>query len=382
MRRVYISAFGSGLGHATRMLSVARVIREGGDSVRFSSSGEAAALIRKEGYGCHSLPLVDVTWKEDGRFSALDTARSFPMMAGRFAKQVREETRNISSFGADVVLSDSMLSTVIASRLAKIKVVTVLNQLRLESSSRTPRVAASMISAGTISVGASLWGLSDAILLPDLPSPYTISQRSLWAPAGVKRKYIGFLTPPRQDYKDQVVWSLKREKRLKVYWQISGPKKTRVPLLARAFEVAQSMKEKVVSIISGGNPSGKVEPRRMPFGWFYEWCPVKDSMLEVVDLVVSRAGHTSIAQFILNERPSILVPIPQQTEQEGNALKAERLGIASRIDQLELTPRVFLEALTITRDKKTAKRLHDISIVARSLDALSEIMKEIRRSSR
>ncbi len=359
------------------MLSVARLLKAGGDSVRFSSSGEAVTLIKKEGYRCYSLPLVDVSWKEDGGFSALDTTRSFPMMAGRFTKQIREEARNITSFGADAVLSDSMLSTVIASRLAKTRVVTVLNQLRLESSARTPHLAASMISAGTVSIGASLWNLSDAILLPDLPAPYTISEKSLWASAGVKRRYIGFLTPPKRDLKDSLVENMREEKKLKVYWQISGPQKTRVPLIAKAFEVAQSVKESVLSIVSGGNPSGKVDPKRMPFGWFYEWCPVKDSMLEVADLVVSRAGHTSIAQFILNERPSLLVPIPLQTEQEGNAAKAEKLGIAVRIGQNELTPQTFLGAVDRLRDEETAKKLHDVSKVARSLDALSEITKAI-----
>ncbi|TLX99783.1 MAG: hypothetical protein E6K95_09180, partial [Thaumarchaeota archaeon] len=78
MRRIHIGAFGSGLGHATRMLSVARLLESRGDSVKFSSSGDAVTLIRKEGYACSSLPLVDVSWKDDGRFSALDTARSFP----------------------------------------------------------------------------------------------------------------------------------------------------------------------------------------------------------------------------------------------------------------------------------------------------------------
>ncbi len=359
------------------MLTVARLLHAGGDSVRFSSSGEAVTLIKKEGYRCYPLPLVDVSWKEDGRFSALDTTRSFPMMAGRFTAQIRAEARNITSFGADVVLSDSMLSTVIASRLAKTKVVTVLNQLRLESSARTPHLAASMISAGTVSIGASLWRLSDAILLPDLPAPYTISERSLWASGGAKHRYIGFLIPSRRDLKDPLVEKVRGEKRLKVYWQISGPQMTRAPLIAKAFEVALSLKESVVSIVSGGNPSGKVDPKRMPFGWFYEWCPVKDSMLEVADLVVSRAGHTSIAQFILNERPSLLVPIPQQTEQEGNAAKAAKLGIAVKIAQNELTPRTFLGAVERLRDEKTAKRLREVSKVARSLDAVSEIMKAI-----
>ena len=360
-----------------RMLSVARLLEARGDSVKFSSSGDAVILIRKEGYACSSLPLVDVSWKDDGRFSALDTARSFPRNAGRFTKQIREEARNIASFGADSVLSDSMMATVIAARLAKTRVVTVLNQLRLESSRRTPQVAASMISAGTVSIGGALWNLSDAILFPDLPEPYTISERNLWPSESVKSRYVGFLTPPKDHTRNPLAERLKAEKKLKVYWQVSGPSKTRAPLLSAAFRIADSLKEKFLSVVSGGDPSGEVEPRKTPFGWFYEWCPGKDSILEMADLVVSRAGHTSIAQFVLSEKPSLLVPIPQQTEQEGNAEKAERLGIAVRVEQDDLSPQTFSEASGRLLGGRVGQRLSEVSAVARRLDAKSEIVKAL-----
>lgn len=359
------------------MLSVARLLEARGDSVKFSSSGDAVTLLRKEGYACSSLPLVDVSWKDDGRFSALDTARSFPQNAGRFTRQIREEARNLASFGADSVLSDSMMATVIAARLANTRVVTVLNQLRLESSRRTPQIASSMISAGTISIGSALWSLSDSILFPDLPEPYTISERNLWPSSSVKSRYVGFLTPPKDHTRNPLAERLKRERRLKVYWQVSGPSKTRAPLLSAAFRIAESLKESALSIVSGGDPSGDVEARRMPFGWFYEWCPGKDSILEMADLVVSRAGHTSIAQFVLNEKPSLLVPIPQQTEQEGNAEKAERLGIAVRVGQADLTPQTFSEAAERLRGGEVEKKLREVSAVARSLDAKTEIVKAV-----
>lgn len=360
-----------------RMLSVARLLEARGDSVKFSSSGDAVTLIRKEGYACSSLPLVDVSWKDDGRFSALDTARSFPQSAGRFTRQIREEARNIASFGADSVLSDSMMATVIAARLAKTRVVTVLNQLRLESSRRTPPIAASLISAGTVSIGAALWNLSDAILFPDLPEPYTISERNLRPSEGGKSRYVGFLTPPKDQTRNPLAERLKGEKRLKVYWQVSGPSKTRAPLISAAFRIADTLKDKVLSIVSGGDPSGEVEARKMPFGWFYEWCPGKDSILETADLVVSRAGHTSIAQFILNEKPSLLVPIPQQTEQEGNAEKAERLGIAARVEQVDLSPRTFSEASERLLGGSFREKLREVSSVARRLDAKTEIVKAL-----
>jgi len=359
------------------MLSVARHLEAGGDSVKFSSSGDAVTLIRNEGYACSSLPLVDVSWKDDGRFSALDTARSFPQNAGRFTRQMRQEARNITSFRADSVLSDSMMATVIAAKLAKTRVVTVLNQLRLESSRKTPQIAASMISAGTVSIGAALWNLSDAILFPDLPEPYTISERNLWPSESGKSRYVGFLTPPKDPTRNPLAERLKGEKRLKVYWQVSGPSKTRAPLISAAFRIADSLKHRVLSVVSGGDPSGDVEPKEMPFGWFYEWCPGKDSILEMADFVVSRAGHTSIAQFILNEKPSLLVPIPQQTEQEGNAEKAERLGIAVRVQQDDLSPRTFSEASEMLLGGRVGEKLREVSAVARRLDAKTEIAKAL-----
>ena len=363
------------------MLSVARAFETRGDSVRFSSSGDAVTLIRKQGYQCSSLPIVDVSWKEeDGRFSPMDTARSFPLNAGRFTTQIREEARNILSFGADSVLSDSMMATVIAARLAKAgRVVTVLNQLRLLSSRRTPRVASSMISAGSVSVGAALWGLSDIVLLPDLPEPYTISERNLWASGSAKKsRYVGFLTPPEDQTRNPIAEvATEEERRLKVYWQISGPSKTRGPLLSAAFRIADSMKERVFSIVSGGDPAGGVEPTRMPFGWFYEWCPSKDSVIKMADLVLSRAGHTSIAQYVLNEKPSLLVPIPQQTEQEGNASKAERLGIAVQVSQESLSPETFSEAAERLLDARVKRKLREVSAVARGLDAKAEILRAI-----
>jgi len=321
--------------------------------------------------------LVDVSWKEDGQFSPLDTARNFPQMELRFLKQIREETRNIASFGADGVLSDSMLSTVIASRLARTNVITVLNQLRLESPTAMPGVAASIIAAGTLSIGASMWNLSSRVFIPDLPAPYTISEKNLWPSSRVDSRYIGFLIPPRDDSTDPVVESLRADRRTKVYWQISGPPKTRAPLLASALELGESCKGNFISVISGGNPSGEVEPRRMPFGWFYGWCPVKDSMIEVADIIISRAGHTSIAQFIWDERPSVLIPIPQQTEQEGNASKAHRLGVAVSLEQKALDRRTLLEAMERLMAEETSKRLREVSRIARAHDATSEILKAI-----
>jgi UDP:flavonoid glycosyltransferase YjiC (YdhE family) len=361
------------------MLAVGRVLSDRGESVRFSSSGEAVNLVKNSGYPCESLPLVDVSWHEEGRFAALDTARDFPKILARFVLQVKIEAGLISSFSPHAVISDSMLSTVLASRMNGVKVVTVLNQLKLESSSLTPQTVAKLISAGSISLVDSLWDLSDEILLADLPRPYTISERNLWSSgrAAGRARYVGFATPPAQSLEDPVSRALAKETRPIIYWQVSGPPVTRAPLLRRAQEFAYSTKDDFVSVISAGNPAGSRTPLKTSFGWYYEWCEVRDTLQNLATVVVSRAGHSSIAQYIEGEKPSLLVPIPMQSEQEGNAAKAERLGISVRLDQRGLTLQLFEDAVARLRQNEVSQKLKEIGAFARSFDATSEIAKSV-----
>ncbi len=379
MRRVHISAFGSGLGHATRMLAVARVLSESGHFVAFSSSGEAVELIKNSGYPCGSLPLVDVSWKDDGGFSALDTARDFPLIIARFVHQIKIEAATISATQPDVVLSDSMLSTVIASRMAGTKIVTVLNQLRLEASSHTPPTLAKMISAGSVTVVDRLWDLSTEILLSDLPPPYTISERNLSSSgrSASRARYVGFAIQRASGNEDAVTRSLARQRKPIIYWQVSGPPATRTPLLRSAVQYAMATRDRFVTVISAGSPIGSWSPVETPYGWFYEWCEVKDKLQELATAIVSRAGHSSIAQFIVCEKPSVLVPIPQHTEQEGNAAKAERLGISVHIEEGSLSLQSYEGAIARLQDERVGRKLRELGALARSLDATSEIARTV-----
>ena len=361
------------------MLAVARVISQSGDSVFFSSSGDAVDLIRNSGYPCENLPLVDVSWKEDGRFSSLDTARDFPLILARFIQQIKIETGIISSLNPDVVLSDSMLSTVVASRMAGVKIVTVLNQLRLEASSGTPQMLAKMISAGSVSLVDRLWDLSATILLSDLPPPYTISERNLWSSgrAAAKARYVGFAISPAQNSEDGVTRVLARERKPMIYWQVSGPRTTRAPLLRCAQRFAEATRDQFITVVSAGNPVGSRVPVKTSSGWYYEWCEVKDTLQRLATVIVSRAGHSSIAQYIIGGRPSLLVPIPMQTEQEGNAAKAERLGISLYIDEASLSLETYEDAIARLQEEAVGQKIKELGAFARNFDATAEIAKSV-----
>src|SRR5579863_7438181 len=205
------------------MLDVAGELRDRGSTVEMSSSGEVASLIEGSGFRCNRLPLADVKYSELGEFQVKETLLASPAVLGRTLKQLVLEVKNIGRFGADVVLSDSALSTVLASRILRRPVFTVLNQLNLTSTHGESRALSRLLSVGTSAGMGKLWELSDEVLLPDLPPPYTISERNLWGSNVQKTRYVGFLAAPGSKEPDQAAKEFLDSNLPRVFWQVSGP---------------------------------------------------------------------------------------------------------------------------------------------------------------
>jgi UDP-N-acetylglucosamine--N-acetylmuramyl-(pentapeptide) pyrophosphoryl-undecaprenol N-acetylglucosamine transferase len=380
--KVYLAAFGSGMGHASRMAVVAERLVISGNKVAFSSSGEVTKWLAARGYPCNDVPLVDVVFTAAGNFSATQTLKFSPLIMARLIKQLEREVGNIERFAPHVVLSDSVASSVVAAKLLGVKSVALLNQLRLISSPRTPKTIGRMLSGASITLMNALWELCDEILVPDLPPPYTISERNLWnaGSASSRARYIGFLTPSGRAMAggDEVLEKWRGEKRRrKVFWQISGPPRTRSQFLAKALESAKALEDEYLFVITAGDPGGETAPIPVPGGYLYQWCNVSSAFVDSCDAVVSRAGHVSISDYILRSKPSILVPIQSQTEQIGNADKAERLGVALVLEEGSLDPRKVGEAIESLSAGGYSKRVQEMRKLAEGFDAVRSVLEAI-----
>jgi UDP-N-acetylglucosamine--N-acetylmuramyl-(pentapeptide) pyrophosphoryl-undecaprenol N-acetylglucosamine transferase len=379
--KVYIGCFGSGLGHASRMLEVAKELKGRHALVEFSSSGEVASLIRGQGYACNDLPLADVRYSESGAFLVKETLMASPAILARTYRQLGREIANIERFGPDVVLSDSALPTVLAAKVLRVPAFTVLNQLSLTSSYRNKGVLSRLLSVGTSAGMGKLWEFSDEVLLPDLPPPYTISEKNLWGSNVEKTRYVGFLAPSEGGKPDFAATEFMNDRRTKVFWQVSGPPRTRSSFLKKAMEYSKALAGKYYFVVSGGDPLASVSPTRIPGGWYYGWCGIAEFYFRACDLVVSRAGHGTIGQAILWSKPSLLVPIPKQPEQEGNAEKAARLGVSVWHRQDALTVEVLEESLAaLTSGKYTAKTIR-LGEIAREFNAKADIVQTIEAAA-
>ena len=379
--RVYIGCFGSGLGHASRMLDVAEELRARGSVIEMSSSGEVASLIEGRGFRCNRLPLADVKYSDLGEFQVKETLLASPSVLWRTLRQLVLEVKNIGRFGADVVLSDSALSTVLASRILRRPVFTVLNQLNLTSTHGESGPLSTLLSVGTSAGMGKLWELSNEVLLPDLPPPYTLSERNLWGSNVQKTRYVGFLAAPGSRQPDEAAKEFMESRHPRVFWQVSGPPATRTPLIGAALSVAKELREKYMFVISAGDPSTSTAPSRIEGGWFYGWCPIADFYFGACDLVISRAGHGTVGQAITAAKPSLLVPIPKQPEQEGNAEKAHRLGVSLILQQQELSPATVSSSIDSLLNGGYAARAAEVAKVAQSFNGRQEVVRTVEAAS-
>ena len=131
--------------------------------------------------------------------------------------------------------------------------------------------------------------------MPDLPPPYTLSAQNIWGIGSASRKleYIGFASPKpqiREEQVSKVIKSLGFEMtRPIVFVHVSGPFQTRPAMINLAIESVRRLDPLVQFVVSEGNPKGMSEPRRIgKSSWFYEWCPVRDELFALSDLLVLR----------------------------------------------------------------------------------------------
>ena len=388
--RVYISVFGSGLGHAARMIPVGNSLAEQGMDVLFSSSSEAVDLIRKSGFQCFETPSIDVAWAPDGSVAPLRiTIRRITKNIPTFWRQVGIEMRRMNKLRPQIVLADSKLSTIIAAKLLGIPTILVLNQLRILLPDDVKTRMRTVLERLTTEVLSILWNLSKCIVIPDLPPPYTIALRNT---SGIilgrrKIKFVGFIT--KNNHIDEDECHLLRE-RLKitkrtplVFAQISGPPPTKKPLIEAVTHSAKDLQKYCVIVVSEGDPHGNEDPVWEGWGWRYGWCPENETLFTLADLLVIRGGHSSISKALLSSKPVVVVPIERHSEQYHNAIRLNSLEVGLVVEQKNLPNGSLVDAIkSISTDDKfkiSAKRLGAIAV---RMNGVKGIVEEVHKHLR
>jgi UDP-N-acetylglucosamine--N-acetylmuramyl-(pentapeptide) pyrophosphoryl-undecaprenol N-acetylglucosamine transferase len=383
----YFAPYGVGLGHASRLVMVADQLRENGTDVKFSSYGEAASYVSLRGYKCVTVAPVEFAWSMEGGFSVKNSIANIPLWFANFSRQVNQETRNMTTCGPDVIVSDSRLSPIVAARLLKIPSIVVLNQVKLLLSPRLRKLAVSRMFESMVGEFlGSVWAIADRVLVPDLPPPCTIAAHNVWEVGSAARKleYIGFTSPRPQvseDRMNKVASQLGFDRsRPVVFIHVSGPAQTRPALIRVSLDAVKRLDSKIQFVISEGNPKSESEPRRVgESGWYYGWCPVRDEIFAMSDLLVFRGGHTALSQAIQFGKPVVTVPIENHGEQLGNSAKVAELGMGAMLHPKGLKPEQLADAiLQVLGDRKYKDKVAELQRMTEKLNGIDNVAQIVR----
>jgi UDP-N-acetylglucosamine--N-acetylmuramyl-(pentapeptide) pyrophosphoryl-undecaprenol N-acetylglucosamine transferase len=389
MAKAYFTPYGVGLGHASRLVTIATRLNSYDRDVllKFSSFGEATSYIEMNGFECNSVSPVELVWSGEGGFSIKNSLGNVPSWFSNFLRQVNSEIGNLVAFSPNVIVSDSRLSSVVAGRLLRIPTIVILNQVKLLLSPRLRELKVTRIFEkinGEFMGG--LWNMSEKVLIPDLPPPYTIAEHNLWDCNSIQKKveYVGFTTasldfPPERLDSIKESLGINNDKPL-VFVHISGPSSTRPSLISKVLQAIRDSQADIQYVISEGRPNGKIQPAKLSNSvWYYEWCPIKDELFKISDIIVLRGGHTAISQAIQYGKPIVTIPIRNQGEQLGNSDKVAKMGIGIKLDPLQMDAADITNAiLKVLNNKYFLENVQKLMKVANSLDGIENVLKVIR----
>jgi len=355
----YFSVYGTGLGHIARSLWLARHLN--GDKY-FSSWGEALKIASLSYTSFEATPL-DVVWTEEGRMSFKKTLKGFYKPFSTLALQIREEKKRINWINPSLVISDSRLSPLIASRLSRKKSVLIINQAKILFPLRkNVYLFLERLFGETLGV---LWDLADVIISPDLPPPYNISKFSMELKTIEKKVvYTGFFA----DIPNKKV-ECKNDGKYKIYAPISGPAPTKKLIVDLLIKTARLLPENYQVTISMGDLSKKSyrfdDGKLRIIGWDEN----REINMTCSDALIVRGGLTTIGEGIIYGKPMVVFPIALHGEQEQNAHRVQELGIGLYMDQYKTKPGDLQNSLTLLlNDDQFKKKVEKLSKFARSIN--------------
>jgi UDP:flavonoid glycosyltransferase YjiC (YdhE family) len=368
--RLYFSPCGIGLGHASRSVPLAQEFVKRGSEVLFSTYHEAVDYIQKYNLPVMDAPSLEMENDPTGSIDLKATTLGQSFIAfPTFYKQVRFEIQAMQYFEPDLVFSDTRLSTIYAARLLKIPCILLLNQF-LPRLPREKDTNFFRIADGTIlTILGRSWALSNLLIIPDFPQPYTISLDSLRIPRryGVKVQLVGSILPQKpEEIPDSSEIRARlgiNDEEFLIYATMSGPRAERVPIINILEPIFKKFPKPFKVVMSLGIPNGGAEPVEINQLTKIPWIENRFEYMKACDLVISRGGHETIMQTICYQKPSIIIPVPKHPEQYGNARRAMELGIAKAVHQREIQNDFLLGIVKkMLRNEDYKKNLEQMNI--------------------
>uniref|UniRef100_A0A7C3FA12 Glycosyl transferase family 28 C-terminal domain-containing protein n=1 Tax=Candidatus Methanomethylicus mesodigestus TaxID=1867258 RepID=A0A7C3FA12_9CREN len=393
--RIYFAPCGIALGHAGRCIPVAKTFRERGHEVYFSTYGEAVQFVKKTGFQVGEAPPIKLFEREDGSFDLRRTLSRGPRSLYNFTLQVGAELDLIEHFKPDLVISDSRLSTILASRMRRIIPVLILHQLRIMIPHKKPitdqvrKEVKSHVERLGMEVLGRLWKLSKVIIVPDFPPPYTIAKENVVPSYQYinKLRLVGPIIPkyPRDlPPTDEIRKSLGIDDRPLIFAAISGTLAEKRMIVSKLVEIFKEFPDSYNVVVTRGlsgvsaGCNNNYQNKRLKV---FNWVDDRYKYLKACDLLITRGGHNTVSEAMYYGKPMIVIPTIAHSEHQGIADAVVKMRLGSKIQQEELSKEVLLDAVRSIIDSSyyfyNVKRAQQFSGRFNAVETIYDIVSEI-----
>jgi spore coat polysaccharide biosynthesis predicted glycosyltransferase SpsG len=356
-----------GLGHAARMIPLARSLKMLNNNVLFGAGDEHLALFRKEtpDIKCIRFPGFKPGYS---RFlpQYLWMLLKTPFLLFHIIREHKKLKKIVRDHSIDIVISDNRFG--LWNRTVRTVYITHMPVIPL------PQPLHFLEFAGVL---LHRWIIKkyDFCFIPDLPGGTNLSGRlshGVRLPSNVR--FIGILSRFRDVESGPVVKTIDGIYNAVI---LSGPEPQR-SILRKKLSVALEKHENR-TLFLGGKPDTETEPEhsgKITFINHLQASAMKE-VLEKSNSIISRSGYTTIMELISLNRGALLIPTPGQTEQEYLARYLEERGWFRWMPQNKIS-----SAITLTSEKPvwTEEMMNESKLLLEK--ALEELLGKDQQESR
>ncbi|OED29870.1 UDP-N-acetylglucosamine--N-acetylmuramyl-(pentapeptide) pyrophosphoryl-undecaprenol N-acetylglucosamine transferase [Methanosphaera sp. WGK6] len=324
--RILITTCGVGIGHASRDLALAKLLKTRGHDVKFASYGSGLHYLQKNKCDPYELPSMNFQGNE-GVINVNESLKQSKDIPFTFIKSMYKDAKIIRKTKPDLIITDCDYSAPITAKFLNIPCYIITSDLTFgfadESDAPTVKYFEKSVRKIIIEISKGC----QQILIPDIPGSITIPQELKH-----KSEFIGPLlhkniTEIESKEKLRKKYNLKQDDIILVV--TIGGSEFGKPLVSNICDIADKINVDTIFIFTGLeiNPASfnlkdnqtKIKIKQFTHN-LMEW-------MMLSDLTVALAGHTTSMELLTIQKPNILIALENHVEQQRNVERMKKYNL-------------------------------------------------------
>lgn len=328
--RILITSFGVGIGHASRDLALARKLRQAGHEVIFASFGSGYNYLKMNRQETYDMPTMNFQ-ADEGEINIKDTVKESKDIPYVFIKTMYKEARIIRQIKPDVIIADSTYTSPITAKFLNIPCFIITNDLTFGFSDSTESMSIKYFEKSIRKFIKEITRGCKKILIPDIAGTVELPSK-----LEGKTEYIGPLLHKNPDEIESKTLLRKKynfnDDDVIILLTVGGSEFGEV-LIKNICGISKDINCDRIIIFTG------LEIKTEDFNIndtdkiiIKDFTPYLVDWMQISDLTIALAGHTTSMELISIKKPNILIPLKNHVEQQKNIDNMEKYEITATTD--------------------------------------------------